>query len=108
MKTTVPAIDATTHQDQGFRYGLGLMSISLQPICGVDLTIWGHAGDVAGFNTLAFGTESADRQIATSATLDLTVSPQAGLDRQLPTVNEFCTPHLPPSANAARSVLPAL
>jgi D-alanyl-D-alanine carboxypeptidase len=102
MKTTVPT------GVPGNAYGLGLMSVDLQAACGVPLTIWGHGGDVAGFNTLAFSTASADKQITTLATLDLTASPQAQLDRQLPMANEFCTPHLPPSANAARSVVPAI
>ncbi|WP_410656421.1 serine hydrolase domain-containing protein [Amycolatopsis sp. lyj-112] len=100
MKTTVPA--------GGMEYGLGLMKLNLKSagICAEDITIWGHGGDLPGYNTLSFRDESG-KNISTMATVDLTVSQDAAIKRQLPMVNEFCTPVLPARA-AAQAPVPSL
>jgi D-alanyl-D-alanine carboxypeptidase len=93
MKTTVPA-RGPDGSYAGFDYGLGLMRIPLQGICGKDLAVWGHGGDVFGFNTWSMSTERPDRQITTVANLDVTASPAAAGRRILVMVNEFCTPQI--------------
>ncbi|WP_410604563.1 serine hydrolase domain-containing protein [Amycolatopsis sp. lyj-90] len=100
MKKTVPAA--------GMEYGLGLMKLNLKELgaCAEDITIWGHGGDLPGFNTLSFHDESG-KNISTLATVDLTASPDASLKRQLPMVNEFCTPVIPVKA-AAQAPVPSL
>ncbi len=100
MKTTVPA--------GGMEYGLGLMKLNLKSagICAEDITIWGHGGDLPGFNTLSFRDDSG-KNISTLATVDLTASPDAALKRQLPMISEFCAPVLPARA-AAQAPVPSL
>ncbi|GAB3708735.1 serine hydrolase domain-containing protein [Amycolatopsis oliviviridis] len=101
MKTTVPAGGA-------LEYGLGLMKLNLKTAgaCAEDITIWGHGGDLPGFNTLSFHDESG-KNISTLATVDLTASPDASLKRQLPMISEFCSPVIPTRA-AAQAPVPSL
>jgi D-alanyl-D-alanine carboxypeptidase len=101
MKTTVPAGGA-------LEYGLGLMKLNLKTAggCAEDHVVWGHGGDLPGFNTLTFH-DDAGKDISTLATVDLTASPDAALKRQLPMINEFCTPTLPARA-AAHAPVPSL
>ncbi len=100
MKKTVPA--------GGMEYGLGLMKLNLKEVgaCAEDITIWGHGGDLPGYNTLSFHDESG-KNISTMATVDLTASPDASLKRQLPMINEFCSPVIPVKA-AAQAPVPSL
>ncbi|MEU3627646.1 serine hydrolase [Amycolatopsis coloradensis] len=100
MKKTVPA--------DGMEYGLGLMKLNLKSagICAEDITIWGHGGDLPGFNTLSFR-DDAGKNISTLATVDLTASPDAKLKRQLPMISEFCSPVIPVNA-AAQAPVPSL
>ncbi|MBB4686252.1 serine hydrolase domain-containing protein [Amycolatopsis jiangsuensis] len=101
MKTTVPGVDTTTGLDEGFDYGLGLMRVDLTPLCGKPTVVWGHGGDVPGFNTLSFKEQSGPLQVTTLATLDLTANTeQAGL-RQVPMVSEFCAFTPRPKATGA-------
>jgi D-alanyl-D-alanine carboxypeptidase len=93
MKTTVPARNPDGSYP-GYDYGLGLMRIPLQRICGKDIAVWGHGGDLFGFNTWSMSTESADSQITTLANLDITATPDAQGKRILVMVNEFCTPQV--------------
>jgi D-alanyl-D-alanine carboxypeptidase len=101
MRTTVPAIDTPTGVNQGYAYGLGLMHFDLTPICGTPITVWGHAGDLPGYNTLAFKDAAGPHQITTVATLDLTADDYQSVVRQVPFVNEFCAFTLPPAAAPA-------
>jgi D-alanyl-D-alanine carboxypeptidase len=103
MKTTVPAL-TPDGQYAGFDYGLGLMRIPLHGICGTDQVVWGHGGDVFGFNTWSMHTEHADQQITTLANQDLTAPPDAAGRRILVMVNEFCTPVLPAQQLAASKI----
>ncbi|GAA3539578.1 serine hydrolase domain-containing protein [Amycolatopsis ultiminotia] len=101
MKTTVPGVDTPTGLDEGFDYGLGLMRVDLTPLCGKPTVVWGHGGDVPGFNTLSFKEQTGPLQVTTLATLDLTANAeQAGL-RQVPMVNEFCA--FTPRPNTAKT-----
>ncbi|MEV7555369.1 serine hydrolase domain-containing protein [Amycolatopsis sp. NPDC089917] len=102
MKTTVPAGGA-------LEYGLGLMKLNLKTAgaCAEDHVVWGHGGDLPGFNTLSFHDESG-KSISTLATVDLTASPDAALKRQLPMVNEFCAPVVPSARAAAQAPVPSL
>ncbi|OKJ94118.1 serine hydrolase domain-containing protein [Amycolatopsis sp. CB00013] len=101
MKTTVPA--------GGMEYGLGLMKLNLKTAgaCADDHVVWGHGGDLPGFNTLSFHDDSG-KDISTLATVDLTVSPDAALKRQLPMVSEFCTPVAPSTRAVAQAPVPSL
>lgn len=101
MKTTVTA-------RSGLDYGLGLMKLNLKKLgaCAKDVTIWGHGGDLPGYNTLSFR-DDAGKNISTLATVDLTASPEAALKRQLPMISEFCAPGLPARA-AAQAPVPSL
>ncbi|MEU8416566.1 serine hydrolase domain-containing protein [Amycolatopsis japonica] len=101
MKTTVPA--------GGMEYGLGLMKLNLKTAgaCADDHVVWGHGGDLPGFNTLSFHDDSG-KDISTLATVDLTVSPDAALKRQLPMVSEFCTPVVPSTRAVAQAPVPSL
>ncbi|MEU9688560.1 serine hydrolase domain-containing protein [Amycolatopsis japonica] len=101
MKTTVPA--------RGMEYGLGLMKLNLKTAgaCADDHVVWGHGGDLPGFNTLSFHDDSG-KDISTLATVDLTVSPDAALKRQLPMVSEFCTPVVPSTRAVAQAPVPSL
>jgi D-alanyl-D-alanine carboxypeptidase len=98
MKTTVPAL-AADGTYAGFDYGLGLMRIPLSQVCGTGPAVWGHGGDVFGFNTWSMHDEHGDRQISTLANQDVTPSPDAAAKRILVMVNEFCT------TSTARSAL---
>ncbi|WP_037315845.1 serine hydrolase domain-containing protein [Amycolatopsis orientalis] len=101
MKTTVPL-------NGGLEYGLGLMKLNLKTAggCAEDITVWGHGGDLPGFNTLSFHDESG-KDISTLATVDLTASPDASLKRQLPMISEFCSPVVPTRA-VAQAPVPSL
>ncbi|MFE5571625.1 serine hydrolase domain-containing protein [Amycolatopsis japonica] len=101
MKTTVPA--------GGMEYGLGLMKLNLKTAgaCADDHVVWGHGGDLPGFNTLSFHDDSG-KDISTLATVDLTASPDAALKRQLPMVSEFCTPVVPSTRAVAQAPVPSL
>ncbi|MFE0027232.1 serine hydrolase domain-containing protein [Amycolatopsis sp. NPDC059021] len=88
MKKTVRAIDVR-FGDMGFDYGLGLMKFDLSKVCGTPMIVWGHRGDLPGFNTLSFAADSGAKQISTLATLDAANKDQAA-KRELPFVNEFC------------------
>lgn len=98
MKTTVPA-------GRGTEYGLGLMKLNLKDsgVCAEDIAIWGHGGDLPGYNTLSFQNESG-KNISTLATLDITASLEVRFKRQLPMINEFCVPVLPTGATAQAPV----
>ncbi|MFD9960456.1 serine hydrolase domain-containing protein [Amycolatopsis sp. NPDC058986] len=89
MKKTVRAIDVTLG-DTGLDYGLGLMKIDLGKVCGKPTIVWGHGGDLPGFNTFSFVADSGPKQISTLATIDLTANKEQAVKRQLPFVNEFC------------------
>ncbi|MFD8500872.1 serine hydrolase domain-containing protein [Amycolatopsis sp. NPDC059657] len=99
MQTAVPV-------NGPLSYGLGLMKYDLPAdLCGKAVTIWGHGGDLPGFNTLSFH-DGAGKQISTLATIDITASPDVALKRQLPMINEFCpNPQIPPAAKAAAQPL---
>lgn len=62
METAVPAPEL----GPVIRYGLGLMAIDLP--CGK--TVWGHGGDIPGFETFAFNSPDGRRQEALAQTLD--------------------------------------
>jgi D-alanyl-D-alanine carboxypeptidase len=101
MKTTVPARNPDGTYP-GFDYGLGLMRVSLARICGgTGPDVWGHGGDVPGFNTWSMHLEDGSKQITTSANQDLTASLTATTRRVLVMVNEYCTPVLPTTPLAA-------
>ncbi|MET8998741.1 serine hydrolase domain-containing protein [Amycolatopsis sp. NPDC004169] len=89
MKTTVP----WPGQGGVLGYGLGLMRLSLSAFCGPGAPdVWGHAGDVPGYNTWSMSDETATRGITVASTPDLTASAQAAGRRVLAMVTEFCTP----------------
>jgi D-alanyl-D-alanine carboxypeptidase len=69
MRTTVDASQA----GHGTRYGLGLEV--LRPGCGVEL--WGHAGSLEGYQTTAFSTPNADRQLVAATNLQPEPEPGA-------------------------------
>ncbi|MEU5263095.1 serine hydrolase domain-containing protein [Amycolatopsis sp. NPDC021455] len=100
MKTTVPW--PGTNGRLG--YGLGLMRLSLAGICGPGAPdVWGHGGDVPGYNTWSMSDETGARRITVASSPDLTASPEAASGRVLVMVTEFCTPDVPGAqANAAR------
>jgi D-alanyl-D-alanine carboxypeptidase len=56
MQTTT---DASTLFGPGAGYGLGLIRLPLG--CGGQ--VWGHGGEIAGYTTVAFGTQDAARQL---------------------------------------------
>ncbi|GAB3884001.1 serine hydrolase domain-containing protein [Kibdelosporangium lantanae] len=94
METTVPARNADGSY-AGLDYGLGLMRVPLKPICGVDQDIWGHGGDIFGYNTWSMHSQDGTRQITTVANQDITVAPVTAGKRQLVFLNEFCTITIP-------------
>ncbi|MGV9362145.1 serine hydrolase domain-containing protein [Amycolatopsis sp. NPDC003731] len=100
MKTTVPWPGEGGLVD----YGLGLMRISLAAICGPGApAVWGHGGDVPGYNTWSMSDEAGTRGITVASSPDLTASPDAAAGRILAMVTEFCTPAGPDArARAAR------
>lgn len=100
MKTTVP----WPGQGGLLSYGLGLMRVSLSGVCGPGAPdIWGHAGDVPGYNTWSMSDETGTRRITVGSSPDLTASPAAASARLLAVVTEFCTPDRPgASAHAAQ------
>ncbi|EME57678.1 serine hydrolase domain-containing protein [Amycolatopsis decaplanina] len=101
MKKTVPV-------GGGMEYGLGLMKLNLKTAgaCADEHVVWGHGGDLPGFNTLSFHDDSG-KDISTLATVDLTASPDAALKRQLPMISEFCSPVVPARA-LAQAPVPSL
>lgn len=99
METTVPAVQDGAYA--GFDYGLGLMRVDLSPACGAGAPVmWGHGGDVFGFNTWSFHDVTATRNITTSANQDVTAPLLAQQLRITVAVNEFCHPNL----SAAKSL----
>jgi D-alanyl-D-alanine carboxypeptidase len=100
MKTTVP----WPGTEGRIGYGLGLMRISLVGPCGLGAPdVWGHAGDVPGYNTWSMSDETGTRRITVASSPDLTASPAADSGRVLVMVTEFCNPNLPSApADAAR------
>jgi D-alanyl-D-alanine carboxypeptidase len=68
MRTTVDASQAR----HGTRYGLGLEV--LRPGCGVEL--WGHGGPLEGYQTTAFSTPDANRQLIIA--INLQPEPEPG------------------------------
>ncbi|OXM63348.1 serine hydrolase domain-containing protein [Amycolatopsis vastitatis] len=100
MKTTVPWPGTNGR----IGYGLGLMHISLDGVCGPGApSVWGHAGDVPGYNTWSMSDETGTRRITVASSPDVTASAAADAGRTLVMVTEFCTPDLPDAqANAAR------
>lgn len=105
METTVP----WPGQGGLLSYGLGLMRISLAPICGPGAPdVWGHGGDVPGYNTWSMSDVTATRQITVSSTPDLTAAPAASSDRLLAMVTEFCTPNLPGAQSRAAQLETAI
>ncbi|TCO46450.1 serine hydrolase domain-containing protein [Actinocrispum wychmicini] len=99
MKATIPAV-GPDGKYQGYDYGLGLMRIPLNAICGQDVAAWGHGGDIPGYNTWSMNTEDGARQITTMANQDLTPPIQAIGRRTLVFINEFCTPMIPQASEA--------
>jgi D-alanyl-D-alanine carboxypeptidase len=69
MRTTVDASQA----GHGTRYGLGLEV--LRPGCGVEL--WGHGGSIEGYQTTAFSTADAGRQLVMATNLNPEPEPGA-------------------------------
>jgi D-alanyl-D-alanine carboxypeptidase len=69
MRTTVDA----SQLGHGTRYGLGLEV--LRPGCGVEL--WGHGGSLEGYQTTAFSTPDADRQLVMATSLQPEPEPGA-------------------------------
>jgi len=101
MKTTVP----WPGQEDLLSYGLGLMRLSLTSICGPDApVVWGHAGDVPGYNTWSMSDETGTRQITVESNIDLTAPGTATSGRILAMVTEFCTPNVAGAAARAAQV----
>ncbi len=101
MKTTVP----WPGQAGLLSYGLGLMKLDLTGICGPGAPIvWGHGGDVPGYNTWSMSDENGTRQITVSSGIDITASPAADAGRILAMATEFCTPHAPGAQANARQL----
>ena len=69
MRTTVDA----SQVGHGTRYGLGLEV--LRPGCAVEL--WGHGGSLEGYQTTAFSTPDADRQLVMATNLNPEPEPGA-------------------------------
>jgi D-alanyl-D-alanine carboxypeptidase len=69
MRTTVDA----SQLGHGIRYGLGLEV--LRPGCGVEL--WGHGGSLEGYQTTAFSTPDAGRQLVMATNLNPEPEPGA-------------------------------
>jgi D-alanyl-D-alanine carboxypeptidase len=69
MRTTVDASEL----GHGTRYGLGLEVLRLG--CGVEL--WGHGGSLEGYQTTAFSTPDADRQLIMATNLQPEPEPGA-------------------------------
>jgi D-alanyl-D-alanine carboxypeptidase len=69
VRTTVDA----SRLGHGIRYGLGLEV--LRPGCGVEL--WGHGGSLEGYQTTAFSTPDADRQLVMVTNLNPEPEPGA-------------------------------
>jgi D-alanyl-D-alanine carboxypeptidase len=81
MTTAVPAPEL----GPVIRYGLGLMALDLP--CGK--TIWGHGGDIRGFQTFAFSSRNGLREQALAQSLD--PPPEPVLDGVIKfTLTAFC------------------
>ncbi|MEU0538145.1 serine hydrolase domain-containing protein [Amycolatopsis tolypomycina] len=105
MKTTVP----WPGEGGLVGYGLGLMRISLAGICGPGAPdVWGHGGDVPGYNTWSMSDAAGTRGITVASSPDLTASPAAAARRTLAMVTEFCTPALPDAQERAARIQAAL
>ncbi|WP_206794230.1 serine hydrolase [Amycolatopsis sp. MtRt-6] len=105
MKTTVP----WPGEGGLVGYGLGLMRISLSGICGPGAPdVWGHGGDVPGYNTWSMSDAAGTRGITVASSPDLTASPAAASRRILAMVTEFCTPDLPAAPERAARIQAAL
>jgi D-alanyl-D-alanine carboxypeptidase len=93
METTVPAVQDGVYT--GLDYGLGLMRIDLSPVCGAGAPVmWGHEGDVFGYNTWSLHDVTGTRNITTSANEDVTAPAAAQNLRLYVSVAEFCQPDL--------------
>jgi D-alanyl-D-alanine carboxypeptidase len=96
MKHTVPATDPTGGY-AGYDYGLGLMHLRLDQLCGAASGVWGHQGSLPGFGTWSMHEEQADRQITSVGNQNLTGTADS-FGRQLRVMlSEFC-PVLPSTA----------
>jgi len=105
MKTTVP----WPGQGGLLSYGLGLMRLTLTSICGPGApTVWGHGGDVPGYNTWAMSDETGTRQITVASGIDLTAPTAASAGRVIAMATEFCTPNLPGAQARATQLQEAL
>ncbi len=104
MKTTVPWPGSGV-----LSYGLGLMRVSLASICGPGAPdVWGHGGDVPGYNTWSMSDETGTRRITVESSPDVTATPAASSARILAMVTEFCTPAVPGAEARAAQVQAAL
>ena len=105
MKTTVP----WPNSGGLLSYGLGLMRVSLNVVCGPNApVVWGHAGDVPGYNTWSMNDETGTQQITVESNLDITASAAAATRRLLAMVTEFCTPSVPNAAAHAAQLQGAI
>ncbi|WP_086855735.1 serine hydrolase domain-containing protein [Amycolatopsis lexingtonensis] len=105
MKTTVPWPDT----EGRIGYGLGLMRISLVGPCGPGAPeVWGHAGDVPGYNTWSMSDETGTRGITVGSSPDVTASQDAASGRLLAMVAEFCTPNVPGARASAAGIQAAI
>jgi D-alanyl-D-alanine carboxypeptidase len=105
MKTTVP----WPGQAGLLSYGLGLMKLDLTGFCGPGAPIvWGHAGDVPGYNTWSMSDETGTRQITVSSGIDITASLAAQAGRIITMATEFCTPNVPGAQANARQLQAAV
>jgi D-alanyl-D-alanine carboxypeptidase len=85
------------------------MRISLAAICGPGAPdVWGHGGDVPGYNTWSMSDETGTRRITVESSPDVTATPAASSARLLAMVTEFCTPALPGAEARATQVQAAL
>lgn len=92
METTVP----WPGTGGAIAYGLGLMRLSLTGVCGSGApAVWGHGGDVPGYNTWSMSDVTGTRQMTVASNIDLTAPDAAASDRLLAVVTEFCVPDAP-------------
>jgi D-alanyl-D-alanine carboxypeptidase len=105
MKTTVP----WPGQGGLLSYGLGLMHLSLSGFCGPGApSVWGHGGDVPGYNTWSMSDETGTRQITVESDLDLTAPIPAMAGRLLAMATEFCTPTVSGAESRAAEIQSAI
>lgn len=91
MKTTVPAV-RPDGQPLGIDYGLGLMRYDFGQYCtNGPAQVWGHAGGVPGYSTLAFASEDGAKQAASMVSIGLTQPEAADTGQRRATAARFCT-----------------